>query len=95
MRNAVGEGPAALTLVRTQTAPPIKSDDPKITLILGAEYSVLSQGIDLLSDPAQVIYSSEKRIMGIAIHIAKKLLFVSDAAGYIYKYCSFEINKIK
>lgn len=85
MRNGVGEGPAAITMVRTPLAPEIRFDEPKTTLILGAEYSVLSQGIDLLSDPAQIIYTSKGRIMGIAIHISKKLLFVSDDTGYVYK----------
>lgn len=85
MKNAVGDGPAAVTMVKTPIAPNTPHDIPKITLILGAEYSILSQGTDLFSDPAQIIYSSSERIMGIAIHIAKKLIFVSDEARYIYK----------
>lgn len=83
MRNAVGEGPAATTMVETRPAPNIIL--PKITLIWGAEYEILSQGTNLLSDHTHTIYRSQERIKGIAIHIAKRLIFVSDAAKYVRK----------
>lgn len=63
----------------------MKDNEPQPVLILGADYSILSQGSDLLADTTQTFYTSEFRIKGMAIHIAKKLLFVSDEGGYIYK----------
>lgn len=84
MTNAVGEGPAAMTVVRTTDAPNVPHK-PKTKLILCAEYSILSQGTELWSDSAQGIYSSAERITGVAIHIAKKLIFVADEARYVYK----------
>lgn len=85
MRNAIGEGPAFITNITTMAPPNVTQDELKTTLILAAEYSISLQGSDLLSDPAQTIYNSTNRLMGIAIHIAKKLLYVSDEMSYIYK----------
>ncbi|XP_037036977.1 protein sevenless isoform X3 [Bradysia coprophila] len=85
MTNTVGEGPPAMTVVRTMDAPDIPHEEPKTKLILCAEYKVLSQGTELWSDSAQRIYSSDERITGVAIHIAQKLIFVADEARYIYK----------
>lgn len=85
MTNAVGEGPAAMTVVRTTNAPDVPHEEPKTKLILCAEYSILSQGTELWSDSAQGIYSSAERITGVAIHISQKLIFVADEARYVYK----------
>ena len=83
MTNAVGEGPADTTIVETPSAPITKNDEPK--LILVAEYSIVSQGADFYSDSGREIFSSTTRIMGFAMHIAQKLIFVSDEEQYIYK----------
>lgn len=86
MINAVGEGPAAIALIRTTDAPDITHEEPKTKLILCAEYKILSQGTELWSDSGQRIYSSDERITGVAIHIEKKLIFVADEARYVYKW---------
>lgn len=93
MTNAVGEGPAAMTRVRTTDAPDVPHEEPKTKLILCAEYSILSQGTELWSDSAQGIYSSAERITGVAIHIAEKLIFVADEARYVYKYVDILLLK--
>ncbi|XP_055681919.1 protein sevenless isoform X2 [Lutzomyia longipalpis] len=85
MRNAEGEGPAALTIVSTPPEPELSNDEPNPTFILGTEYSVLSQGSDLLTESSKEFYTTDIRIQGIAIHIAKQLLFVSEESGFVYK----------
>lgn len=85
MTNAYGQGPAASASVRTLAAPYIANPNPKITLILGSENKVGTLGKNLLADSAQIIYNSNYSIQGIAIHIARKLLFVSDSSQSVYK----------
>ncbi|XP_059618544.1 protein sevenless isoform X2 [Phlebotomus argentipes] len=85
MRNAEGEGPAASTIVSTPPEPEMAVDEPNPTIILATEYSVLTQGSDLLSDSSKDFYTTDIRIKGIAIHIAQQLLFISEESGFVYK----------
>lgn len=87
MRNSEGTGPSAEKVVSTLPYLVPKDDEPQPEpkLILAAEFSVLSQGSDLLSESPKTFYKSTSRIMGMAIHISKKLMFVSDETGFIYQ----------
>lgn len=85
MLNAEGEGPAAETTLSTPNEPAVKDNEPEPTLILGSEYSILSQGADILSEPQKVFYRSEHRIVGVAIHVAKQLVFVAEENGYVFR----------
>ncbi|XP_037919299.1 protein sevenless isoform X2 [Hermetia illucens] len=85
MLNAEGEGPAAETTLSTPNEPTVKDNEPEPTLILGSEYSILSQGADILSEPQKVFYRSEHRIVGVAIHVAKQLVFVAEENGYVFR----------
>lgn len=52
---------------------------------MASEYDVYSQGLDLLYDRKESVYATNYTISGIAIHVAKKLLFVSDERGLIIR----------
>lgn len=84
-RNQVDYGPAASTVVTTMPEPVARSDEEKLTLVLASEYSILLQGSKLFYDPPEFIYNTSDLIQGVAIHIAKKLLFVADKTGRIFK----------
>lgn len=83
MRNSVGLGPAAQVLVSTPPQPTIKNAEQPV-LIIAAQQVVIQQGTDLFDEPV-LLYSSQHYIRGIAVHIAQKLLFVSDSTGNIYR----------
>ncbi|GAB0094112.1 Tyrosine-protein kinase receptor [Sergentomyia squamirostris] len=85
MRNAEGEGPAASIIVATPPEPEVTFIEPNPSFILGTEYSVLSQGSDFFTDSSKEFYSTTIKIKGIALHIAKQLLFISEESGYVYK----------
>lgn len=59
-------------------------DTQQPILILGGEHEVLKQGADMLDEPS-VIYRTTSTIRGVAIHVASKTLFVSDAVGFVYR----------
>lgn len=63
----------------------MKDDEPEPILILGGDNRIFSQGSDLLSEPAVEFYESKHQILGIAIHIDQKLIFVADRAGYVFR----------
>lgn len=84
MRNEFGEGPHAEEI--TTTLPYFDSNedgaqDPK--LIVTAEHSILLQGADILLDDPTILYTSTSKILGMAIHVSKQLIFVSDETGGI------------
>ncbi|XP_069689840.1 proto-oncogene tyrosine-protein kinase ROS isoform X2 [Periplaneta americana] len=81
MRNGVGEGPPAITLVSTPPEPTVK-DTLQPVLILGAHHTVLRQEADMLEEPV-IMYNTSHVIKGVAIHVSHRLLFVSDSAGYV------------
>lgn len=85
MRNSVGEGPAALTLVRTTEPPAIRPSDQHFQLVFGSEYKILFQGSNLFADQNEVIYASDELIIGMAFHVAQKLLFILHRSGIIYR----------
>ncbi|KAK6636659.1 hypothetical protein RUM43_010321 [Polyplax serrata] len=82
MRNAVGEGPAATAEVVTPPEASVK-DALQPILILGSDHRVIKQGADMMLDVPGVIYKTSKFITGMAIHVNKNLLFVSDSDGYV------------
>ncbi|XP_074098359.1 receptor protein-tyrosine kinase sevenless isoform X3 [Cotesia typhae] len=83
MRNAVGDGPPAVTYITTPPEPAVKDTQQPI-LILGGEHVVMKQGADMLDEPS-IIYRANGRIRGVAIHVSSAQLFVSDSMGYIYR----------
>lgn len=44
----------------------------------------MMQGADMLDKPS-VIYKTESKIRGVAIHVASAQLFVSTSTGYVYR----------
>ncbi|XP_031333150.1 proto-oncogene tyrosine-protein kinase ROS isoform X2 [Photinus pyralis] len=83
MTNGVGTGPAAEILVSTPQESLVKELQQPV-LILNSHHLVIEQGTDMLAVPV-VLYSTQELIKGIAIHISKKLLFVSDSSAKVYK----------
>ncbi|XP_014249043.1 proto-oncogene tyrosine-protein kinase ROS [Cimex lectularius] len=81
MRNAVGLGPPAVTMLSTPSLSHVKKAE-KTILILGAHHTVISQAADMLDEPV-VMYETQHRIRGVAVHIRKGLLFVSDSLGRV------------
>lgn len=85
MRNTVGEGPAATTFVTTPSEPLVSTEETKLSLIIASEHKVVSQGSNFFADRPQIIYESQDAITGIAVHVARNLLFVADTTKVIYK----------
>ncbi|KAL3277022.1 hypothetical protein HHI36_012384 [Cryptolaemus montrouzieri] len=83
MRNGAGIGPPAQVTISTPPEPLIRGSKKPI-LILGTEHSVIEQGTYILDEPV-ILYETEKRIKGLAVHISQKLLFVSESDGHIAK----------
>lgn len=82
MRNAEGEGPASTTTVKMPKKREINEQKP--SLILGARSAIYNQ--KSLSDVSTTLYSNQDQsISGVAIHIGKQLLFVSDENKYVIK----------
>lgn len=73
MRNGVGEGPAASTVVSTPPQPePPAMDTKQPALVLAASRTVTRQAADLLDEPA-IVYRARgpHTITGLALHVAK------------------------
>ncbi|GLH07146.1 Protein sevenless [Gryllus bimaculatus] len=81
MRNNVGEGPAAVTFVTTPSGPTVKDTQQPI-LILGAQHSVIQQGADIIYEP-YTLYNTSYVITGMAIHVSRRMLFISESSGYV------------
>ncbi|XP_034935442.1 proto-oncogene tyrosine-protein kinase ROS isoform X2 [Chelonus insularis] len=91
MRNAIGDGPPAVIYITTPPEPTVKDTQQPI-LILGGERVVMKQGADMLDEPS-IIYRTNSRIRGVAIHVASAQLFVSDAMGYIFRISILDESK--
>lgn len=85
MRNKDGTGPVAGVNVTTTEKPEVRPDDETLKLIFVSDYQILMQGSNYIYENANFIYNSSDAITGIAIHVAKKLLFISDKSKSIYK----------
>ncbi|XP_055298116.1 proto-oncogene tyrosine-protein kinase ROS isoform X4 [Sitodiplosis mosellana] len=85
MRNKRGVGPAAVINVTTADKPEVRHEDETLKLIIVSEHTILMQGSKFFYDPANFIYNSSDAITGIGIHVAKKLLFITDKTRAIYK----------
>lgn len=85
MRNKAGVGPAAVINVTTAEKPEIRHDDETLKLITVSNYHILMQGSKFFYEPPNFIYNSSDAITGIGIHVAKKLLFITDETRAIYK----------
>lgn len=94
MRNKRGVGPAASVNITTTKKPETRHDDETLKLIIVSKYTILMQGSKFFYEPPNFIYnSSDSAITGIGIHVAKKLLFITDETRAIYKYV--ETNPIE
>lgn len=85
MRNNVGVGPAAIVNVTTTEKPEIRHEDETLKLLIASDYQILMQGSKFFYEPPNCIYNSSDAITGIGIHVAKKLLFITDGSRAIYK----------
>lgn len=86
MRNKAGEGPAAVVKLTTHSKREVRHDDETLKLIIVSDYQILMQGPKFFYEPPNFIYNSSDAIIGIAIHVSKKLLFITDETKSIYKY---------
>lgn len=84
MRNADGEGPAAVRMVTTTNKPPPPPEDEELKLILVSKHHILMQGPSYFYDIPHFIYNSSDEILGASIHVMKKLLFVVDKTQTIF-----------
>ncbi|XP_054270502.1 proto-oncogene tyrosine-protein kinase ROS isoform X2 [Macrosteles quadrilineatus] len=82
MRNAAGLGPVATAFVTTPAFAEVK-ETQQLILIMGARNTVISQAADLLDDPV-VMYKTTHHIKGVAVHVRKELLFVSDSSSTVW-----------
>lgn len=85
MLNKAGEGPADAVNVTTAEEPVISHDDETLKLIIVSDHQILMQGQNLFSDQPNFIYNSAHAITGVGIHVAKKLLFITDTTSAIFK----------
>lgn len=85
MRNKAGIGPAAVINVTTTEKPEVRHDDETLKLIIVSSNQILMQGPQYFYEQPNFIYNSSKVITGIGIHVAKKLLFITDESRAIYK----------
>lgn len=57
------------------------SPDPK--LLVTTENTILLQGADMLQDDPTILYSSTSKILGMAVHVYKQKMFISDETGSV------------
>lgn len=88
MRNKAGEGPPATVNVTTTEKPEVRHDDETLKLIIVSDYQILLQGSRFFYDTPNFIYNSSDKITGIGIHVAKKLIFITETHN-IYRYAAF------
>lgn len=84
MRNKAGVGPAAVISVTTTEKPEVRHDDEMLKLIIVSSNQILMQGPQYFYEQPNFIYNSSEVITGIGIHVAKKLLFITDESRAIY-----------
>lgn len=55
-------------------------------MILGTEHGVIEQGTDIADEPVFLYNCTNTTVIrGIAIHISKRLIFISDSHGSVMK----------
>lgn len=86
MRNNAGIGPAAVINVTTTEKPEVRHDDETLKLIIVSDNQILMQGSKYFYEQPNFIYNSSDTITGVGIHVAKKLLFITDESRAIYKW---------
>lgn len=85
MRNNAGPGPAAMINVTTTEKPEVRHEDEKLKIIIVSDNQIMMQGSLYFYDSVNFIYNSSETITGIGVHVAKKLLFIADKSGSIYR----------
>nr|CAD7570351.1 unnamed protein product [Timema californicum] len=81
MRNGVGEGPSVSILVST---PPEQTVEDKLKpmLIISTQHKVIRQIADIVAEQV-TIARRQNTITGMAIHVSRRLLFISDSGGFV------------
>lgn len=85
MRNKAGEGPAAEVKLKTHNKPEVRNDEETLKLIIVSNHQILMQGPKFFYEPPNFIYNTSDAIIGVGIHVARKLLFITDETRAIYK----------
>lgn len=85
MVNEIGPGPVGHTAITTLPEPIVSQNVPQSVLVLANRTAVCTKGTNLVADPFQLVFASDKPIVGIAIHVARHLLFVADEAANVYR----------
>ncbi|XP_075227577.1 receptor protein-tyrosine kinase sevenless [Lycorma delicatula] len=88
MRNGAGLGPPASTIVTTPALSRVK-ETQQLILILGTHHTVISQTADMIDEPI-IMYKTTHFIKGVAVHVRRDLLFVSDSSGMVWVTSSKE-----
>lgn len=91
MQNKVGVGPAAVVNITTLPKPEVRPDDEALKLIIVSEQKIHMQGSRFFYENPNLIYDSKEMITGVGIHVAKKLLFITDESHAIYRFLSYKI----
>lgn len=91
--NQVDYGPVATTIITTLKQPTASTNEEKFALVIASEHTIMLKGQNFFFDKPEFVYNTTDLITGMAIHVAKKLLFVSDDTGKIYK-ASLDKNDI-
>ncbi|GAB6030941.1 hypothetical protein CHUAL_007766 [Chamberlinius hualienensis] len=90
-RNGIGEGPKDVKYFTTPTLPKSANQSHwEPYLILGAKQKIYQQSLEIfdLSREPKILYkplNDETIIQGVAIHVEKRLVFVSDSSGRLLK----------
>nr|CAD7427324.1 unnamed protein product [Timema monikensis] len=81
MRNGVGEGPSVSILVST---PPEQTVEDKLKpmLIISTQHKVIRQIADIMAEQVTIAHR-QNTITGMAIHVSRRLLFISDSGGFV------------
>lgn len=95
MRNKAGVGPAAEIIIATPKKPEVRHDDETLKLIIVSNYQILMQGPKFFYEPPNFIYNSTEAITGVGIHVAKKLLFITDETRAIFKLVQLPFNYLR
>ncbi|KAI4460354.1 tyrosine-protein kinase receptor [Holotrichia oblita] len=67
------------------TLPEVRDTQGPI-LIIGTDQEIVEQGVNMLDEPVTLYNAGRSvKIKGVAIHVKRKLLFVSDSDRYVYK----------
>ncbi|XP_076317469.1 proto-oncogene tyrosine-protein kinase ROS-like isoform X2 [Tachypleus tridentatus] len=95
-RNSMGEGPPDVKNVTTPSipSPTVLSATPY--LVLWSQQKVLLQGLDFIESSELLYLSKDKfnHIVGVGLHVKKKIIFVSDTSGSVHSILLHQKDKV-